>query len=166
MSQSATSTRFFEPLQGRGLPHCPGQPGPTPDHSFRKEIFPNLLSKPPLMQLEVTSPRPITGSLGEETNPRLTTTCFQVIRSPLMKVYNIFRAGFEAAFQNCLLLWLLSPGISPISGCRFFLPWAGWQRSWALSARAPTEVCCRSVPQHGCTLTSRAGSSGRLLFGC
>jgi len=24
----------FEPLQGWGLPHCPGQPGPTPDHSF------------------------------------------------------------------------------------------------------------------------------------
>ena len=24
----------FEPLQGWGLHHCPGQPGPRPDHSF------------------------------------------------------------------------------------------------------------------------------------
>jgi len=42
----------FEPLQGWGLPHCPGQPGPTPDHSVSKEIFPNIQSKPALMQLE------------------------------------------------------------------------------------------------------------------
>ena len=41
---------FFEPLQGWGLHHCPGQPFPVPDHSFSKEIFPNIRSKPPLTQ--------------------------------------------------------------------------------------------------------------------
>ena len=45
----------FEPLQGWGLHHCPGQPGLTPDHSFREEIFPNIQSEPPLMQLEAIS---------------------------------------------------------------------------------------------------------------
>ena len=44
--------KVFEPLQGWGLHHCPGQPGPVPDHSCSKEIFPNIQSKHPLMQLE------------------------------------------------------------------------------------------------------------------
>ena len=43
---------FFEHLQGWGLHHCPGQPGPKPDHSFSKDIFPDIQSKPPLTQLE------------------------------------------------------------------------------------------------------------------
>jgi len=59
----------FEPLQGLGLPHCPGQPGPRPDHSFSEEIFPNLQSEPPLTQLEAIASCPVTGYLGEETNP-------------------------------------------------------------------------------------------------
>ena len=36
-----------EPLQGWGLPHCPGQPGPTPDHSLSKEISPISNLNPP-----------------------------------------------------------------------------------------------------------------------
>jgi len=44
---------FFEHLQGWGLNHLPGQPVPLPDHSFSKDIFPNIQSKPPLKQ---TSP--------------------------------------------------------------------------------------------------------------
>jgi len=43
---------FLEPLQGRWLHHCPGQPVPTPDHSFSKEIFPNIQPEPPLTQPE------------------------------------------------------------------------------------------------------------------
>jgi len=70
---------FFEPLQGWELHHCPGQPGPMPDHSFKEEIFPNIQSEPPLMQLEVVASRPIAGYLGEETNPCLTTPSFQVV---------------------------------------------------------------------------------------
>jgi len=40
-----------------------------PDHSFSKDIFPNIQSKPPLTQPEAIASHPITGSLGEETNP-------------------------------------------------------------------------------------------------
>ena len=55
---------LFQPLQGWGLPHCPGQPGPTPDHSFSKEIFPHIQPKPPLTQLEAMASRLLTGYLG------------------------------------------------------------------------------------------------------
>jgi len=68
---------LFEPLQGWGLPHRPGQPGPVSDRSFSKEIFPNIQSKPPLMQLEAIASRPMADYLGEETNPRLTTPSCQ-----------------------------------------------------------------------------------------
>ena len=50
---------FFQHLQGWGLHHCPGHPGPMPDRSFRKEIFPNIESKRSLTQLEAISSRPI-----------------------------------------------------------------------------------------------------------
>ncbi|KFQ12459.1 Ryanodine receptor 3, partial [Leptosomus discolor] len=43
------------------------------------EISPNVQSKPPLLQLEAISSHPITCYLGEETNPHLTTTSFQVL---------------------------------------------------------------------------------------
>ena len=70
----------FEPLQGwSGLHHCPGQPGPTPDHSFCEEMFPYIQSKSPLMQLEAISSCPIAGYLGEETSPHLTTLSCQVV---------------------------------------------------------------------------------------
>jgi len=50
-----------------------------PDHSFSKEIFPNIQSKPPLMQYEAISSHPIISYLREETNTCLTTTSFQVV---------------------------------------------------------------------------------------
>jgi len=50
-----------------------------PDHFFSKEIFPNIQSEPPLMQLEAIASRPITSYLGEGTNSCLTTTSFQVV---------------------------------------------------------------------------------------
>jgi len=50
---------FFERLQGWGLHHLPGQPIPMSDHSFSKEIFPNIQSKPSLTQLEAIASRPI-----------------------------------------------------------------------------------------------------------
>jgi len=49
----------FELLQGWGLHRCPGQPGPTPDRSFSKEIFPNIQSEPPLTQLQAIVSCPI-----------------------------------------------------------------------------------------------------------
>jgi len=72
----------FEPLQGWGLYHRPGQPGPIPEHSCSKDIFSNIQSKPPLMQLEAIASRPIAGYLGEETNPCLTTpSCQEAVES-------------------------------------------------------------------------------------
>ena len=43
-----------------------------------EEIFPNIKSKLPLMQLEVACFHPITSYLGEETNTYLATHSFQV----------------------------------------------------------------------------------------
>ncbi|KAK4806152.1 hypothetical protein QYF61_001075 [Mycteria americana] len=55
--------------------------GPVPmlDNPFGEEIFSNIQSKPPLAQLEAISSRPITCYLGEETDPHLSTTSFQVV---------------------------------------------------------------------------------------
>jgi len=55
---------IFEPPQGWGLYHHPGQPGPVPDCSSSKEIFPNIESKPPLTQLEAITSRPILFSIS------------------------------------------------------------------------------------------------------
>jgi len=49
-----------------------------PDHSFSKEIFPNIQSKPLLMQLEAIASHLIASYLGEQTNTCLTITSFQV----------------------------------------------------------------------------------------
>ena len=70
---------FLEHLQGWWLHHLPGQPVPMPDYSLSKEIFPNIQSKPPLMQLEAIASHPIASYLGEDTNIRLTTSSFQVV---------------------------------------------------------------------------------------
>ncbi|KAK4826382.1 hypothetical protein QYF61_008053 [Mycteria americana] len=45
--------------------------------------FPNIQSKPSLVQLETISSCPITCYLGEETDPHLTTTSFQATQSQL-----------------------------------------------------------------------------------
>jgi len=58
-----------EPLQGCGLHHCPGQPGPRPEYLFSKESFPNVQSKPPLTQLEATAPHPIAGRRDQPLPP-------------------------------------------------------------------------------------------------
>jgi len=84
----------FKYLQGRQLNHFPGQPVPVPDHSFSKEIIPNIQSRPPPMQLEAIASHPISCYLGEETNTHLTTTSFQVVvesskvspKSPLLQI--------------------------------------------------------------------------------
>ncbi|KAK4814505.1 hypothetical protein QYF61_021568 [Mycteria americana] len=59
----------FKYLQGWGLNHFPGQPVPMLDNPFSEEKFPNIQSKPPLVQLEAISSCPITCYLGEETDP-------------------------------------------------------------------------------------------------
>jgi len=79
---------LFEHLQGWGLHHFPGQPVPMLDHSFSEEIFPDIQSKPPLMQLEAISPRLISSYLGEETNTCLTTTSNSTSPLPPYGLYN------------------------------------------------------------------------------
>jgi len=51
----------------------PSLPWAVLDHSFSKDFFPNIRSKPPLMRLEAISSCPIASYLGEETNTHLTT---------------------------------------------------------------------------------------------
>ncbi|KAK4827827.1 hypothetical protein QYF61_021911 [Mycteria americana] len=55
------------------------QPVPMLDNPFSEVEFPNIQSKPPLVQLEAISSCPITCYLGEETDPHLSTTSFQVV---------------------------------------------------------------------------------------
>ncbi|KAK4827828.1 hypothetical protein QYF61_021912 [Mycteria americana] len=54
-------------------------PVPMLDNPFREEILPNIQSKLPLVQLEVISSCPVASYLGEETDPHLATTSFQVV---------------------------------------------------------------------------------------
>ncbi|KAK4823611.1 hypothetical protein QYF61_004214 [Mycteria americana] len=69
--------------KGWRLNHFPGQPVPMLDNALGEEKFPNIQSKPPLVQLEAISSCPITCYLGEETNPHLSTTSFQAKQSQL-----------------------------------------------------------------------------------
>ncbi|KAK4808475.1 hypothetical protein QYF61_005792 [Mycteria americana] len=65
--------------KGWRLNHFPGQSVPMLDNPLGEEKFPNIQSKPPLAQLEAISSCPITCYLGEETDPHLSTTSFQVV---------------------------------------------------------------------------------------
>lgn len=49
------------------------------NHSFSEEILPTVHPEPPLVQLNTVSSHPGTGCLGEETNPYLPTTSFQLV---------------------------------------------------------------------------------------
>ena len=49
------------------------------DNPFSEEIFPNIQSKPLLVQFEAISSCPITCYLGKETNTHLTTVSIQVV---------------------------------------------------------------------------------------
>ncbi|KAK4819036.1 hypothetical protein QYF61_024401 [Mycteria americana] len=75
--------KHYELWKGWRLNHFPGQPVPMLDNPFREVKFPNIQSKPPLVQLEAISSCPITCYLGEETNPHLSTTSFQAKQSQL-----------------------------------------------------------------------------------
>lgn len=48
-------------------------------HPFSEEIFPNIQSKPPLAQLQAVPSCPIISYPGEETDPHLAMTSFQVV---------------------------------------------------------------------------------------
>ncbi|KAK4832282.1 hypothetical protein QYF61_021681 [Mycteria americana] len=80
--------------QGWRLNHFPGQPVPMLDNPFSEEKFPNIQSKPPLVQLEAISSRPITCYLGEETDPHLSTTSFQ-LRCPSLHTLQHLNVSLE-----------------------------------------------------------------------
>ncbi|KAK4826008.1 hypothetical protein QYF61_003781 [Mycteria americana] len=69
----------FKYLQGWRLNHFPGQSVPMLDNPLGEVKFPHIQSKPPLAQLEAISSCPIACYLGEETDPHLSTTSFQVV---------------------------------------------------------------------------------------
>ncbi|KAK4829457.1 LOW QUALITY PROTEIN: hypothetical protein QYF61_004675, partial [Mycteria americana] len=77
--KKAMDTMKSQGCQGWRLNHFPGQPVPMLDNPFSEVKFPNIQSKPPLAQLEAISSCPITCYLGEETDPHLSTTSFQVV---------------------------------------------------------------------------------------
>lgn len=49
------------------------------DNPFGDDTFPNIQPKLPLAQPEDVSSPPVTGYLGEGTEPRLSTACFPAV---------------------------------------------------------------------------------------
>ncbi|KAK4818960.1 hypothetical protein QYF61_022627, partial [Mycteria americana] len=98
----------FKYLQGWRLNHFPGQPLPMLDNPFSDVKFPNIQSKPPLVQLEGISSCPITSYLGEETDPHLSTTSFQVaVESDKVSPQPPFLQAKQPQFPQPLLIRLL-----------------------------------------------------------
>ncbi|KAK4817963.1 hypothetical protein QYF61_003483 [Mycteria americana] len=98
----------FKHLQGWRLNHFPGQPVPMLDNPFSEEKFPNIQSKPPLVQLEAISSCPITCYLGEETDSHLSTTSFQVVvESDKVSPQPPFLQAKQSQLPQLLLIRLL-----------------------------------------------------------
>ncbi|KAK4832426.1 hypothetical protein QYF61_023105 [Mycteria americana] len=66
-----------------------------------EEKFPNIQSKPPLVQLEAISSHPITYYMGEETDPHLSTTSFQHLNVSLVVGGPKLNTGFEVRPHQC-----------------------------------------------------------------
>ena len=79
MSLSTTSTHLLNTSRDGDSTTSLGSLFQYFDNPFSEEIFPNIQSKPPLVQLEAIFSRPVTCYLGEETDTHLTTTSFQVV---------------------------------------------------------------------------------------
>ncbi|KAK4816070.1 hypothetical protein QYF61_011294, partial [Mycteria americana] len=98
----------FKYLQGWRLNHFPGQSVPMLDNPLGEEKFPNIQSKPPLVQLEAISSCPITCYLGEETDPHLSTTSFQaVVESDKVSPQPPFLQAKQSQLPQPLLIRLL-----------------------------------------------------------
>ena len=84
---------------------------PMLDNPFSKEIFPNIQSKPPLVQLKAISSRPTACYLGEETNTHLAKTSFQVaVESDKVSSQPPFLQSKQPQFPQLLLHWSLLKG--------------------------------------------------------
>ncbi|KAK4812332.1 hypothetical protein QYF61_017109 [Mycteria americana] len=81
---------------------------PMLDNPLGEEKFPNIQSKPPLVQLEAISSCPITCYLGEETDPHLSTTSFQVVeKSDKVSPQPPFLQAKQSQLPQPLLIRLL-----------------------------------------------------------
>ncbi|KAK4825624.1 LOW QUALITY PROTEIN: hypothetical protein QYF61_001304 [Mycteria americana] len=84
------------------------RPVPMLDNSFSENFFPNTQSKPPLAQLEAISSHPMACSLGEETDPHLATTSFQVVvESDKVSPQPPFLQAQQPQFPQLLLIRLV-----------------------------------------------------------
>ncbi|KAK4823326.1 hypothetical protein QYF61_000928 [Mycteria americana] len=98
------------------------QPVPMLDNRLGEEIFPNIQSEPPLVQLKAISSCPMACYLGEETDPHLSTTSFQAVvesnkvspQTPLLQAKQSLFIPSVAPHKTC------APDPSPAS-----LPFSG-----------------------------------------
>ncbi|KAK4825736.1 hypothetical protein QYF61_002175 [Mycteria americana] len=100
LEEPYTRVTGYKQILGWRLNHCPGQPVPMLDNPFSEVKFPNIQSKPPLVQLEAISSCPITCYLGEETDPHLSTTSFQAKQSQLPQPI-LIRLVLQTLHQLC-----------------------------------------------------------------
>ncbi|GAB0204449.1 hypothetical protein GRJ2_002910500 [Grus japonensis] len=82
------------------------------DNPFCEEIFPDIPSKLPLVQLETVSSHPLACYLGEETNTHVTTTSFRVVAenekvSPQPPFLQAKQSQFPQPLLIRLVLWTL-----------------------------------------------------------
>ena len=56
------------------------------DHSFAEEIVLDIQPKSPLAQLEASPSSPVTSYCGEDANPHIATTSFQVVIEAIMSL--------------------------------------------------------------------------------
>lgn len=70
---------FLEHLQGRWLNHLTGKPIPMYHHPFREEIFPNIQSELPLLQLKATTSHPIAVTWEKRQTPTSPQPPFRVL---------------------------------------------------------------------------------------
>jgi len=73
------------------------------DNTFSEDIFPNIQSEPPLMQLEAIASHPLTSYLGEETKTHLATTSFLVV----VESYDVPPQPPQPQFPQLLLIGLV-----------------------------------------------------------
>lgn len=100
---------FFEYIQGQSLQHLPEQSIPALNHSFRKEIFSNILPESSLTQLKAIPSSPVPSYMGEEVNSHLFITSFQILVennkvSPEAPLFQTWQSQFTQPLLTILVL--------------------------------------------------------------
>ncbi|KAK4814367.1 LOW QUALITY PROTEIN: hypothetical protein QYF61_017780 [Mycteria americana] len=97
----------FKYPQGWRLNHFTEQPVPMLDNPFSEVKFPNIQSKPPLVQLEAISSCPITCYLGEETEPPPLYNLLSVVESDEVSPQPLLLQAKQPQFPQSVLIRLL-----------------------------------------------------------